>query len=117
MNVIRIKSPLGNDLCEVDSSGCITIEHLLERVTQKTRAYGAHLRPLFWDENTALDHSIEVPSHLKEYVLCANTNRIILKKMEEEEEEQEDNTFIGEIVLKIFVAFITIGIILGQLFN
>ena len=117
MSVVRIKSPLGNDLCEVDSTGCITIEHLLEKVTQKTRAYGAHLRPLFWDENTALDPSIKVPSHLKEYVLCANTNRTTLKRMEEEGEEQQKDDFIGEIVVKIFIAFITLGVILGYLFQ
>lgn len=117
MSVVRIKSPLGYDLCEIDPTGCITIEHLLQRVTQKTRAYGAYLRPLFWDENTALDPSINVPSHLKEYVLCTNTNGIVLKKMEDEKEEEIDNDFIGEVVFKIFAAFITLGTILGYLYN
>ena len=117
---VRIKSPLGKPLCEVDSSKCITVGEILDKVTEQTRANNVFLRPVFWDNNTGLDPNEEAPKDMSEYVLCYMTPQTKLKKFETELIEVEYDPKQGELVRMILqgtILFVMTGIMFGFVFK
>lgn len=117
---IRVKSPLGNILCEIDSSMCHTIGEILQKVTETTHAQNVYLKPDFWKyRDIGLHPDIPKPCDINEYVLaCITSNTIFTYSLCNEECIDDKQTVeMFKMVLQATITFILSGIIFGFIFN